>query len=77
MTNTSRFGTQDNVQDEYARLQSRLRDVITDIGNLKLSMKTSGTSDEQIKQLARLLDMRDDYKAKMEALESIMELDNG
>jgi len=71
------FGTQDNVQDEYARLQERYRDVVTDIGNLSLSMRTSGTSGEQVLWLGRLMDMRDDYKSKMEALEDLMERDDG
>jgi hypothetical protein len=67
------FGTQDDMKAEYERLQSRLRDVVTDIGNLNMSIRTSGSSGEQIKQLYRLREMKADINSKMDALEALIE----
>lgn len=66
------FGTQDDMKAEYERLQSRLRDVVTDIGNLNMSIRTSGSCGEQIKQLYRLREMKADINSKMDALEALI-----
>lgn len=72
-----KFGTQDNVQDEYARLQERLRDVVQEIGDLNMVIRTSGSCGEHIKRLYNAREMKAELNRKMEALESIMEREDG